>query len=662
MRFQDTVIEPNCPYSKKIVIFNHIPKCGGSTLSNILHTVFPAHALVSNPGDTLRAATELDAFPDDIVLTTGHFVWGIEEALKVKRTPLYITLLREPFSLFRSFCTYQVKRYNTTVSLEEYLRTSYMHNPLCEFLGAGDGELAKRRLEEYAAFGILEEFGLSLALFAERLGFTAREYETRNVSNSQGVRVDASIEKEFRKHNAMDSDLYAWAAERFRRETRKTVAVTALTREGAPREVKRQHVPYLAEATRHIAEGRHRQALDLIEENNVQLDGMTLADLYKQAGDMAGYKRSLLSQWKGRYIPATDMAFGLMPLHPRAPERILRREIARYRELPRSAGDSRHSRYLVECHRCLGVVRQLQGRPHAEIVEAFEAGLDINRKIPNIAVNYARYLIQQGMHRRAMRVLAETPTHIMSLAARGDYYSLLGECHSRLGGHRLAQSSCAAAYQCQPTAERLSRYLGSLYGAGNLPELGRVLRSMVQSRIGDDGKERPDFESEMLVPWYMLLLMGWTTNDEVVRFEQTREELLLLCALAQPRLGHLGDDLLASFAEALLAAGRQADLMAILTIFLRSCSRSRGAGIQVLLGRLHLAAGRGGPAVDLFQEACAADPGRARDILRLARQAKENGSLTLAARIRAAVENGARAADSRGQEPDGAAQSRVQRG
>lgn len=123
------------------LIFLHIPKCGGTSLTSMLAEAVPEHLRFSVDGtDVAGSRGELAALPDPerrrIDLLLGHLSYGWHELL-APRPARYFTLVREPVARV-------VSHYNYVLSHEKH----YLHSPVVG---------AKMTLADYVESGVTTE-------------------------------------------------------------------------------------------------------------------------------------------------------------------------------------------------------------------------------------------------------------------------------------------------------------------------------------------------------------------------------------------------------------------------------------------------------------------------------------------------------------------------
>lgn len=227
-----------------VILYLHIPKAAGTTLGTILKQKI-RHSAIYTVQDTRTAVQEVAALPETnrekLQLIKGHFAYGIHEALQ--RPFEYITVLREPVDRVVSHYYYVLRNpehylharvTSEKMSLKEYALgglTREMDNGQVRFI-AGPyyrdprGQCSRDLLElardnlrnRFAVVGLAERFDETVLLVGERYGWKDLAYTRQNVTSDR-ARLNELPEdtiEAIRNANALDVELYAFAAELFR--------------------------------------------------------------------------------------------------------------------------------------------------------------------------------------------------------------------------------------------------------------------------------------------------------------------------------------------------------------------------------------------------------------------------------------------------------------
>jgi len=230
------------------LIFLHIPKVGGITLSKILERHYSrAQTLTFDAGDDQK--TRFEAIPAAqrarYRLIKGHFYFGLHHL--VPGPSVYITLLRNPIERVLSF--YHYARSDADHYLYDVLTTTGLDlkGPLSQDLSleicneqtrmlAGEEwedpqrpvtraalERAQRNLRtHFRVVGLTEEFDASMLLLHQTFGWRPPRYVKENVTKSKpdGTFPDPETRKLLEEANRFDLELYEYARELFNERRR----------------------------------------------------------------------------------------------------------------------------------------------------------------------------------------------------------------------------------------------------------------------------------------------------------------------------------------------------------------------------------------------------------------------------------------------------------
>ena len=233
------------------LIFLHIPKTAGTTLSHILDRCYPKNQIFNFKDPIDRDAIEnFKRFAEEkreaYRLIKGHFSFGFHRHLPGDST--YLTFLREPIARTLSFYYYARSHpdhylypllENGGVELRTLLRkrTAVTHEffNLQTCMIAGDEwedierpadreavERAKQNLGSRFRLGLTEKFDASLRLLSKRFGWKIGSYRKRNVTRKKPSieTVDSETHELLSEANALDIELYQFACELFEAQRR----------------------------------------------------------------------------------------------------------------------------------------------------------------------------------------------------------------------------------------------------------------------------------------------------------------------------------------------------------------------------------------------------------------------------------------------------------
>lgn len=211
--------------ANRTVIFLHIAKTGGSTLSNVLRRQYSPQVCydhVRHPG----GKRPLDDLPLEdrtrLRCMLGHYFFGIHDALP--QPAAYVTMLREPvervLSMYSYLRTNSRKAWMRNATLAEFLErhrpaTNFQTAQICGSREAPNLERAKENLRSFAAVGTTERFDESLRLFQGVFGWDDVCFEPANVTPERVRREDLKTHEigMIEERNCLDAELYSLADE-----------------------------------------------------------------------------------------------------------------------------------------------------------------------------------------------------------------------------------------------------------------------------------------------------------------------------------------------------------------------------------------------------------------------------------------------------------------
>jgi hypothetical protein len=227
----------------KTVIFLHIPKTGGLTLSKIASKNYNESSILSIDGRYVQESVdEFKQLPDEkkrqIKFLEGHASFGLHEYLPQAAT--YITILREPVNRVISAYYYMLTTPNHpfhndvakhNMSFEDFLeskRFDFFNNNQVRMLSGlqevkyGECsqemlELAKSNLSNFfSVVGITEKFDEFLILCQRNLGWNFPLYTKVNITKKrpQKEQISEKALSIIEKDNALDINLYKYVKEK----------------------------------------------------------------------------------------------------------------------------------------------------------------------------------------------------------------------------------------------------------------------------------------------------------------------------------------------------------------------------------------------------------------------------------------------------------------
>lgn len=228
-----------------LIVFLHVPKTAGTTLARIIERQYEArtilHLYESNFGEELTAVhgNRMDL----LRVVMGHFYFGVHTF--VPRSSTYITILRDPVDRVVShyhFVRHQPSHYlydaACRMSLAEYVEFCNHQEPNNDqarlLAGKGNGPsfgtctddmlaAAKENLaNRFSVVGLTEEFDASVMLMKRVFGWRNPFYASENIGavRSRKENTPPDTLRVIRAYNTLDIELYRYAQELFREQTR----------------------------------------------------------------------------------------------------------------------------------------------------------------------------------------------------------------------------------------------------------------------------------------------------------------------------------------------------------------------------------------------------------------------------------------------------------
>jgi hypothetical protein len=235
--------------SEQTIIFLHLPKTAGTTLTKILEQQYPAEQIYSIGAlaqDGIRKFKRMSVEERRrFRLVIGHLNYGLHQFVPGLST--YFTILREPVDRVISYY-YYVRRspehylheFSNTENMElkTYLesKVSIMMDNFQVRLISGVwneypfGEcpahilkLAKRNLsQEFKVIGLTEEFDKTLLLLKQAFGWSRLQYTRQNVTGRRPMKQDLPPDtlQAIASANQLDIELYRYARALFQEQIR----------------------------------------------------------------------------------------------------------------------------------------------------------------------------------------------------------------------------------------------------------------------------------------------------------------------------------------------------------------------------------------------------------------------------------------------------------
>jgi hypothetical protein len=225
------------------ILFLHIPKTAGSTLSQVLYRTLHADELGKSEGDAYHEGLyyitegfhkhDAPSIPRNIVRALGrgdirgvlgHFSFGVHR--HTRPGARYLTIVREPVGRVVSLWRHLQPGVSLTEFASEGLSLLEVDNDQARRIAGVDPpfghcdesllEIAKRNIEEWFLWtGLTERFDLSLLALSRLMGWDeAPEYLPKLINRSRGSRPSRSEIERVRELNWVDQRLYEFVEQR----------------------------------------------------------------------------------------------------------------------------------------------------------------------------------------------------------------------------------------------------------------------------------------------------------------------------------------------------------------------------------------------------------------------------------------------------------------
>jgi len=219
----------------KVLIFLHIPKCGGNTFHQILkrqygdRNTFSIRVMGDGKVNTEEFKRLSKEEKSKLNLVKGHMDYGLHSHFN--RTVEYITFLRNPidrviseYRYIKSKKHHSLHDYAMKHSLLSYVKNyDISHNIQIKYISGIRGNeesMLNTAIENlnthFPVVGLLEYYDESLVMMRQYFKWQIPFYKRQNVTNSKGKNEVSLDEREIiAKYNKGDIKLYNMCKERF---------------------------------------------------------------------------------------------------------------------------------------------------------------------------------------------------------------------------------------------------------------------------------------------------------------------------------------------------------------------------------------------------------------------------------------------------------------
>ena len=213
------------------VLFLHLPRTGGTTLSQIARSHYaPGEVQVLDDKGRARFAAMSDHERRRLRFVRGHFRYGFHREFPQRCQ--YVTLIRDPVdrmvSLYRKMRRTPSHAHHELakeLSLGDYLRRGFQGGPANEQtwrvsgtpkdfseMTEDDLHLAARNLRRFAVVGVTEQFDDFLASLHRSFDWPVTEYRRYEVSTEPPPELGADVLALIEERFSLDRQLHDYAA------------------------------------------------------------------------------------------------------------------------------------------------------------------------------------------------------------------------------------------------------------------------------------------------------------------------------------------------------------------------------------------------------------------------------------------------------------------
>lgn len=201
------------PSFKNVFVFDHIPKCAGTSLHAMFDRDFPEYRYIESPISCISFADNINASTRSNHYCGGHHVYGIHELLNADCKVYYFTFLRNPLAVAHSLYRHgmQTKLYSYGSFIDYLFDNPY--TSMVRHLG-GTVERAVARLENYFFIGFVEQLRESVFALGQALGISFGDIPCKNSSPKNPNTPDAQVKTKAIQKYCHDFAVYAYFSEK----------------------------------------------------------------------------------------------------------------------------------------------------------------------------------------------------------------------------------------------------------------------------------------------------------------------------------------------------------------------------------------------------------------------------------------------------------------
>ena len=226
---------------RPVLIYLHVPKAAGTTLSTIIDQNYPAESIFHITATPGRSVEDFKQLPSEqrgrFVVVQGHFPFGIHQHIPSEAT--YITLLRDPVERLISHYHFVLRTPEhylyENVTRKQMTLADYVMSDISPELDNGQARMlsgvgrtlpigecnkslldrAKQNVDErFSVIGVAERFDETLALLRREFGWKKLDYQRQNVTRDRpgAASLDSKTIEAIRARNWLDVELHRFAA------------------------------------------------------------------------------------------------------------------------------------------------------------------------------------------------------------------------------------------------------------------------------------------------------------------------------------------------------------------------------------------------------------------------------------------------------------------
>lgn len=210
------VTDPDSFDDKSVLIFNHIPKCAGSTVDNLLYKNFPERFRCDYLTDISRLLSLIHSgsiFDNGPAIISGHHAADAHTFFPKDTKCFYCTTIRNPIELIQSQYEYNRRTLSFNGTFKEYILNINNRN-LLQY--AAINHSSPNTCANYALIGFVNNLSSFIGSFFEMLGISIKTYESRNRTKNRHKDISDNSLKFLKFFLKDDIEFYNDAEKKFK--------------------------------------------------------------------------------------------------------------------------------------------------------------------------------------------------------------------------------------------------------------------------------------------------------------------------------------------------------------------------------------------------------------------------------------------------------------